>query len=103
MTVWLWCSDFSASILLFHQCSGVPPVFRCSAGVPCSVFRSSGAPGFIVCPKSIIDVAKNTQSDSPIVSISGTVPRNDNHNIKATEVNKELSKMCDKEIAFYES
>ena len=47
--------------------------------------------------KSIIDVAKNTQSDSRIVSISGIVPRNDNFNIKATEVNKELSKMCDKE------
>ena len=47
--------------------------------------------------KSIIDVAKNTKSDSRIVSISGIVPRNDNFNIKATEVNKELSKMCDKE------
>ena len=47
--------------------------------------------------KSIIGVAKNTQSDSRIVSISGIVPRNDNFNIKATEVNKELSKMCDKE------
>ena len=46
--------------------------------------------------KSIIDVAKNTKSDSRIVSISGIVPRNDNFNIKATEVNKELSKMCDK-------
>ena len=47
--------------------------------------------------KSMIDVAKNTKSDSRIVSISGIVPRNDNFNIKATEVNKELSKMCDKE------
>ena len=47
--------------------------------------------------KSIINVAKNTQSDSRIVSISGIVPRNDNFNIKSTEVNKELSKMCDKE------
>ena len=47
--------------------------------------------------KSIIDVAKNNQSDSRIVSISGIVPRNDNFNTKATEVNKELSKMCDKE------
>ena len=47
--------------------------------------------------KSVIDVAKNTKSDSRIVSISGIVPRKDNFNIKATEVNKELSKMCDKE------
>ena len=47
--------------------------------------------------KSIIDVAKNTQSDNRIVRISGIVPRSDNFNIKATEVNKELSKMCDKE------
>ena len=47
--------------------------------------------------KSTIDVAKNTQSDSRIVSISGIVPHNDNFNIKTTEVNRELSKMCDKE------
>ena len=47
--------------------------------------------------KSIIHVAKNTQSDSRIVSISGIVPRNDNYNIKAIEVKKELSKMCAKE------
>ena len=47
--------------------------------------------------KSMTGVAKNTHSDSRIVSISGIVPRNDGFNIKATEVNKELSKMCDKE------
>ena len=47
--------------------------------------------------KSIIHVAKNTKSDSRIVSISGIVPRNHNFNIKAMEVNKELSKMCGKE------
>ena len=91
----------------FCQYSLVPPVFRCSTSVPlflrCSVFRSSDAPGFIVCPKSIIDVAKSTQSHSRKVSISGIVPRNVNLNIKETEVNKKLSKMCDKEIAFYES
>ena len=46
---------------------------------------------------SIIDVAKNTQSDSRILSISGIVPRNDNFNVKAIEANKKLSKMCDKE------
>ena len=51
--------------------------------------------------KSTIDVAKNTQSDSRIVSISSIVPRNDNFNIKATEVNRELSKMCDKEKLFF--
>ena len=48
--------------------------------------------------KSIIDVAKNTQSDSRIISISGIVPPNDNFNIKAMEGNKELSKMRGKEI-----
>ena len=47
--------------------------------------------------KSIIDIAKNIKSDSRIVSISGIVPCNNNFNIKATEVNKELSKMYDKE------
>ena len=31
-----------------HQCSGVPPVFRCSAGVPCSVVLCSGVPVFLV-------------------------------------------------------
>ena len=47
--------------------------------------------------KSIIDVAKNTQPYSRVVIISGIVPRNDNFHINATEVNKELCKMCDKE------
>ena len=47
--------------------------------------------------KSIIDVAKNTKSDSRIVGIPGIVPRNDKFNIKVTEVNKEFSKICDKE------
>ena len=42
-----------------------------------------------------INVAKNIQSDSRIVSIPGTVPRN--FNIKAMELNREFSKMCDKE------
>ena len=47
--------------------------------------------------ESIMDVAKNTQSDSRTVSISGIVPCNDNFNIKAMEVNRKFSKMCDKE------
>ena len=47
--------------------------------------------------KSIVDVAKNIQSDTRKVSISGIVPRNDNFNNKAMEVNKELSKMCNRE------
>ena len=47
--------------------------------------------------KSIIDVAKNTQPYSRVVIISGIVPRNDNFDINATEVNRELCKMCDKE------
>ena len=36
---------------MFHQCSGVPSVFRYSADVPCSVVPCSGVPGFIVCQK----------------------------------------------------
>ena len=32
-----------------HQCFGVPPVFRCPAGVQCSVVLCSGVPGFTVC------------------------------------------------------
>ena len=50
---------------------------------------------------SIIDVAKNTQSDSRILSISGIVPRNDNFNVKAIEANKKLSKMCDRKNSFF--
>ena len=47
--------------------------------------------------KSIIDVAKNTLSDNRIFSMSGVLPRNDSFNIKVMVVNKELSKMCEKE------
>ena len=47
--------------------------------------------------KSIIDVCKNIQTSHRSVSISGIVPRNDNFNKKATQVNRELSKMCKKE------
>ena len=46
--------------------------------------------------KSVIDFDKNCQKKRT-VSISGIVPRNDNFNNKATEVNKELSQMCKKE------
>ena len=51
--------------------------------------------------KFIIDVAKNTYSDSRAVSLSGIVPRNDKFNIKAMEVNKELSKIYGKEKLFF--
>ena len=47
--------------------------------------------------KSVIDVGKNIQTNHRTISISGIVPCNDNFNNKATEVNKELSKMCKKE------
>ena len=40
----------SASVLIFHQRSGVPLVFCCSAHVLCSTVPCSGAPSFIVCP-----------------------------------------------------
>ena len=36
---------------LFFQYSVVPPVFRCSTGVACSLVPCSGVPGFIVCSK----------------------------------------------------
>ena len=52
-------------------------------------------------PERIIDVAENIQSDNRIVSISGIVPRNGNFNIKAMEVNKEFSKLCDNEKLFF--
>ena len=35
---------------MFRQCSGVPLVFRCFTGAPCSVVPFSSVPGFIVCP-----------------------------------------------------
>ena len=47
--------------------------------------------------KSIVDLAKNIKSEKRSVSISGVVPRNDDLNNKASEVNKELSRMCKKE------
>ena len=47
--------------------------------------------------KSIIDVAKTTLSDNRIFSMSDILPRNDSFNIKVMVVNKELSKMCEKE------
>ena len=47
--------------------------------------------------KSVIDVGKNIQTNHRTVSMSSIVPRNDNFNNKATEVNKELFKMCKKE------
>ena len=47
--------------------------------------------------KSIVDVAKNIKSEKRSVSISGAVPRNDDLNNKASEVNKELSRTCKKE------
>ena len=46
--------------------------------------------------KPIIDVARNNQLDSRIVNVSDIVPRKGNFNIKAMEVKKELSKMCEK-------
>ena len=47
--------------------------------------------------KSVVDICKNIQTDQRTVSISGIVPRNDNFNNKAMEVNKELLKLCEKE------
>ena len=47
--------------------------------------------------KSVIDVDKNIQTNYRTVSISCIVPRNDNFNKEAMEVNKEYSKMCKKE------
>ena len=40
----------------------------------------------------VIDVAENIKSNHRTVSISGIIPRNENLNNKATEVNKELFK-----------
>ena len=45
-----WCSGYSAIVpRSVVPCSGVPALFRRSAGVPCSVVPCSGVPGFIVC------------------------------------------------------
>ena len=51
--------------------------------------------------KSVVDVGKNIQSDNRTVAISSIVPRNDNFNNKAMEVNKELCKMCEREKLFF--
>ena len=53
--------------------------------------------------KSDINIAKNTQSDSRIVSISGILHRNGKFNIKVTEVNKKLLKICDQEKLLFVS
>ena len=47
--------------------------------------------------KSVIDDAKNIQSDNRMVSISGIVLLSNNFNIKVMEVNKKLSEICGKE------
>ena len=47
--------------------------------------------------KSIIDIGKNIQTKHRTVSISGVIPCSDNFNNKATDINKELSKICNKE------
>ena len=39
---------------MFRQCFSVPPVFRYSADVPCSVVPYAGVPGFIVCRLDVI-------------------------------------------------
>ena len=53
--------------------------------------------------KSIVDVAKNIKSEKRSVSISGVVLRNDDLNNKASEVSKELPRVCKKEkLAFLE-
>ena len=44
--------------------------------------------------KSILDVEKGITTETRKVSISGTVPRNDNFNNKVLDVNDELAKMC---------
>ena len=46
--------------------------------------------------KSIMDVGKNVQTNHRTVSISSIVPRNDNFNNKAMEVNKDFPKRCKK-------
>ena len=47
--------------------------------------------------KSIVITVKNIKSEKRSVSISSVVSRNDDLNNKASEVNKELSRMCKKE------
>ena len=45
-----WCSGYSAIVpRSVVPCSGVPALFRRSAGNPCSVVPCSGVTGFIVC------------------------------------------------------
>ena len=46
-----------------------------------------------VLAKTIIDVAKSIRTNTCTVNISGIVPRNNNFNNKALDVNDELSKM----------
>ena len=48
----LGCStSVPGNVQLFRRCSRV---FRCSAGVPCSIVPCSGVPGFIVCSSKYI-------------------------------------------------
>ena len=46
-----------------------------------------------VIAKSIVDVAKSIRTNTRTVNISGIVPRNNNFNNTALDVNDELSKM----------
>ena len=45
----------------------------------------------------MLEVSREQRSEKRSVSISGVVSRNDDLNNKASEVNKELSRMCKKE------
>ena len=44
--------------------------------------------------KSIVDLAKSLLSENRKVTISGIIPRNEQWNIKAEEVNNHMKEMC---------
>ena len=54
-----------------------------------------------LCSKSIVDLAKSLTSGKRKVNISGIIPRNDEWNNKAAEVNEYLRNLCkESEIPF---
>ena len=46
---------------------------------------------------NIINIAKNIKADTKKVAISGIIPGRDTFNLKATQVNKTLKKICKEE------
>ena len=88
----------------FCQYSLVPPVFRCSTSVPlfrrCSVFRSSGLLVLQYAQNQLLTLIKTlNQTVEQLVYLSLYLAMT----TSTSKRQRSTRKICDKEIAFYES